>query len=166
MKTFIIAAWLTACFAAFASVKVFSQKAGKTPKSQVQISKVTEGAIYKFKATNMFPMKGSSSVLTTDYIVVFSKDTLAGNLPYMGVATSVTYGSRDGGVNLATGGFSITEPADKKGSYVVKYKLNGSNDITDVTFTIYKNGTADASFHFFQRDPVSYRGNVTKIEKP
>lgn len=164
-KYFISALLLSGIMTGLPVVKVFSQQNGQTTKPDARISKISDGTAYKFKATNMYPMKGRGRSLTSDYIVVFTKDTLVGSLPYMGTATSVTYGASDGGVNLATGNFSFTESVNKKGNYIIKYKINGSNDITDVTFTIYKNGTTDVSFHFFQRDGISYRGNVTKIQK-
>ena len=166
MKNHFLSTALLLSLIVWLPAQTFAQQTDQPAKQESEISKISLGAVYKFKATYMYPMKGKGRNLTSDYIVVFSKDTLNGGLPYVGTATSVPYGSSDGGVNLATNNFSYTESVNKKGNYIIKYKMTGSNDITDATFTIYKNGTTDVSFHFFQRDGISYRGNITKIEKP
>jgi hypothetical protein len=136
----------------------------KTTKDTLKVVKLKDGGIYKFTATNMYPMKGRSRNLTPNYELVFSKDTLSGNLPYMGEAYMADYGSRDGGVNLQTSDFTYTESTAKKQTYLVKYKVRGQ-DVSDAIFIIYKDGTADLQMIFLKRQGISYRGNVTKVNK-
>jgi hypothetical protein len=144
----------------------FAQQNTAALKTKQSFFDLSNGDVYKFTATYVYPMRGLSRNLTSNYDIIFSKDTLNGRLPYFGVATSVDYGSRDGGVNLETNNFTYTQTIDKKGVCIIKYKLKDSNDIIDITFSIYKEGRADVSFHFLQRDGISYRGKVEKKALP
>lgn len=142
--------------------RAFSQHIA-SPKSSFDLSK---GAVYNFRATYMYPMRGRSRNLVPDYSLIFSKDTLNGHLPYFGVATSVNYGAINGGVNLATGNFTYTRAINKKGTCIIRYTLKGSNDVTNITFNIYNDSTAEVSFRFLQRDGISYRGTIEAIALP
>ena len=132
--------------------------AAKTPVS------LKNGGVYKFSANYAYPLSGRSKYLNPTYDVVFSKDTLDGHLPYFGTATSVPYGSNDGGVNFQTSSFTFEESAGKKESYKIHYKIKEGNDVSDATFTIYKDGTADLLLTFLRRQSISYRGNVINMK--
>lgn len=156
---FVVGITAIAPFPSFAQQPLTS---AKVKKSSFDLS----NAVYNFRATDMYPMRGGSRNLTPDYNLIFSKDTLNGRLPYIGVATAVNFGTTNGGVNLRTGNFTYTQSINKKGTCIIRYKLKGSNDVTNITFNIYKDSTADVSFRFLQRDGISYRGNIEVIALP
>jgi hypothetical protein len=136
----------------------------KSSNAKVPVS-LKDGGVYKFSADWVYPMSGRAKNLMPSYDVIFSKDTVSGQLPYFGVASSVPYGSNDGGVNFNTSKFTLDESVDKKGRYKVHYKMKESSDILDATFTIYKDGTADLQLTFLQRQSISYRGTFKAVPK-
>ena len=135
----------------------------KSTKAKAPVT-IKDGGVYKFTATYVYPLSGRSKYLTSPYDVTFSKDSLNGHLPYFGVASSVPYGSSDGGVTFQTSKITFEESIDKKGKYKVHYKIKESSDVLDATFIIYKDGTADLQLTFMQRQGISYRGNITKVQ--
>jgi hypothetical protein len=164
MKNYLLTVLFLIGMIAVMPFQLFSQQ--NTTAIKQSLFDLSNGTIYKFTATNVYPLRGRARNLTSDYVIIFSKDTLNGRLPYFGVATSVSYGSTDGGVNLGTNNFTYTQSKDQKSISSITYKLKGSNDVTNIIFRIYKDGTADVSFRFLQREGISYRGTVKKIALP
>lgn len=158
MKRFII---YTSLALSLASFTVFAQEKSNTSADSKNADK--NNGLFVFEATNMYPMKGRGRVLDPGYTLTFSRDTLYAHLPYVGQATFVAYGTNDGGINLATADFNYKETASKK-SRKVEYKMNSAQDVTSVIVEIYDNGTANLNFIFAQRQPISFRGNVSRKE--
>ena len=154
-------------FFSIASFTIYAQdnKEAKDQSKPATFS-LKDGNTYTFSANFMYPLRGRSRSLTPPYDLTFSKDTLAGSLPYVGEAYQASYGSRDGGVNLQTANFTYQETKNKKGNYVISYKVKGGQDVSDAVFTIYKDGTAELRMNFTQRQSISYRGNVTLVAAP
>ncbi|KAA5534444.1 DUF4251 domain-containing protein [Taibaiella lutea] len=166
MKNYLLIIFFLTGIIAGIPIQSFAQQSATALKTRQAFFDLSTGDVYKFTATYVYPMRGPSRNLTPDYTMIFSKDTLNGRLPYFGVATSVNYGSRDCGVNLETNSFTYTQTIDKKGTCVIKYQLKSSNDIMNITFSIYKEGKADLSVNFLQREGISYRGVIEKIALP
>lgn len=112
----------------------------------------------------MFPMRGNSKTLTSNYSVEIRNDSVLSYLPYFGVAYSIPYG---GGKGLI-----FKEPLTeynaeyhKKGKVKVSFKARNEEDSYTFNMTIYTNGSTSIQVHSINRQPISFQGYMELKEE-
>lgn len=119
---------------------------------------------FKFIAERVTPLRGRMRHLTSSYDVTVKKDSLVSYLPYFGRAYQAPMDPSKGGIQFTSTQFSYEVNADKKNSWNVILKPGDQPDVQQFLFTIFENGTATLNVTSTHRDPISFYGNIQKVE--
>lgn len=119
---------------------------------------------FKFIAERVTPLRGRMRHLTSSYDVTVKKDSLVSYLPYFGRAYQAPINPSEGGIQFTSTQFSYEVSDDKKNSWNVILKPGDQPDVQQFLFTIFENGTATLNVTSTHRDPISFYGNIQKVE--
>lgn len=146
------------CFICTLSATAQSRKE-KKEETEREVRKSIDAKRYKINVDRMYPMRGRSKMLTSNYSVEIKNDSVFSYLPYFGVAYSIPYG---GGKGLI-----FNEPLSeyyaeyhKKGKAKISFKVRNEEDSYTYNMTIYPNGSTSIQVHSINRQPISYQGNM------
>jgi hypothetical protein len=116
---------------------------------------------YVFKAETAYPASGRLRQLTPGYTVKVSGDTVVADLPYFGVAYSAPTNMSGGGINFTSvkPGYLIAQ--DKKQAWQIQIRPSDT-DVEQLSLTVYDNSKADLRVTNKNRQPISFRGYITK----
>lgn len=134
------------------------------------VKRMVEQVRYVFKANFVNPQRGGGHMLTSDYDLKVSKDTLDVFLPYFGRAYVAPVDPTQGGIQFKTTRFDYKAKTNKKGGWdvVITPKERNSNDMRDVqTFrlSITSAGYATLNVTSTNRDPISFDGYIEEIKR-
>ena len=118
-----------------------------------------------FVATRVNPLRGGMRVLTSEYDVSVKKDSLVSYLPYFGRAYQAPLNPSEGGIQFTSTSFSYKVNPGKKDTWEVTIIPNDFQDVQQLFFTIYNNGTAMLNVTSTYKDPISFNGYLRKINK-
>lgn len=131
---------------------------------QKEIEALVDSKEYEFQADMAFPQGTRSINMTTNAnFLRFKKDTIHSEMPFFGRAYSgVGYG---GGGGLDFKG-PIKDYSIKKGKkyYTIKADVKSDSDSYGIILIVYFDGGANLSINSINRSPISYRGNIDKLE--
>ncbi|OHT44927.1 MULTISPECIES: DUF4251 domain-containing protein [Flavobacterium] len=163
MKTKLSILLLLCCFL---NVSVFAQD--KTKKElraerDLQQQKETEALIdskkFDFEAQKLNPQGGRLIILDYNiYFLRFSSDKIICDLPFFGRAFNVAYGG-DGGIKFE-GAPEDIKVEKKKKSYILRTTVRGKDDVYNLLFTIFNNGSTTLSVNSNNRASISYDGVI------
>lgn len=167
IKTFGVLLISISCFG---TTQAQTSKADKKAAKTAEIKNLIDKISYVFKANYVNPLRGNGKILTSDYDVTVTKDKLDVYLPYFGRAYAVPMGPEDGGVKLVTTHFDYKATQNKKGGWDILIKpkdkkLMGAKDIQQLLFTLSSDGFGTLQITSFNRDPISFNGNIEEIKK-
>lgn len=131
----------------------------KQKKEEVQkaIKELVEAQKIKIEVDIVYPMRGRSRILTSNYSVEVRNDSVFSYLPYFGVAYNVPYGGGKGLIfNEKITDYKLT--FDKKGTAKVYFKTRNSEDSYIYNLSVYTSGDADVHITPNNRQAISYRG--------
>lgn len=170
MKTLIKS--LLACTVIFTALNTSAQSARSQRQAAkaADIKRIVENVSYVFKANFVNPQGGGGHMLTSDYDLAVSKDTLDVFLPYFGRAYVAPVDPTQGGIQFKTTRFDYKAKTNKKGGWdvVIRPKERNSNDMRDVqTFRLSITSAGYASLHVTStnRDPISFDGYIEERKK-
>lgn len=131
----------------------------KKEKIEREVREAVDSNHYKINVDRMFPMRGSSKLLTSNYSVEIRNDSVFSYLPYFGVAYSIPYG---GGKGLVFNAPLSEYKAEyhKKGKVKVDFKVRNEEDSYTYNLTIFPNGSTSIQVHSTNRQPISFQGNM------
>jgi ABC-type oligopeptide transport system substrate-binding subunit len=167
-KIFCTLMLMTSCFYVAGAQTKTEKKAAKVD----GISKLINNKNYVFKANMANPSGGiQSRVLTSDYDLTVSKDTIVAYLPYFGRAYLTDYNSAtDGGIKFTSTDFSYKLIQNKKGSYEIlitpKSSLSDPRAVQSMRLYVSPDGYASLQVTSLNRDPISFDGVVQEKDKP
>jgi len=170
MKTLI--KYLLACTVIFAGLNASAQssRSERQAAKAADIKRMVENVSYVFKANFVNPQRGGGHMLTSDYDLAVSKDTLNVFLPYFGRAYVAPVDPTQGGIQFKTTRFDYKAKTNKKGGWdvVITPKDRNSNDMRDVqTFrlSITSSGYATLNVTSTNRDPISFDGYIQAVQR-
>jgi len=170
MKTLI--KYLLACAVIFAGLNASAQssRSERQAAKAADIKRMVENVSYVFKANFVNPQRGGGHMLTSDYDLAVSKDTLNVFLPYFGRAYVAPVDPTQGGIQFKTTRFDYKAKTNKKGGWdvVITPKDRNSNDMRDVqTFrlSITSSGYATLNVTSTNRDPISFDGYIQAVQR-
>ena len=99
---------------------------------------------YRIGVNFMYPFRGSSRSLISDYFIEVRNDSLISHLPYFGEAYDLPYGGGQG-LNFS----------ERIGSYA-----DYSEDIFIYTINVFDNGRSSIDVRSRKRDPISFSGEM------
>jgi hypothetical protein len=120
---------------------------------------------FVFRPQTALPTRGRAIQLTSYFDLKVSKDTMISNLPYYGRAYSASINPSENGLNFTSTNFDYTVTPGKKGGWEVLIKPKDANDVREMTFTIFENGTASLYVTSNNRESISFNGYITQSRK-
>jgi hypothetical protein len=120
---------------------------------------------FVFTPQTATPMRGRSVHLTSYFDFRVSKDTLVSNLPYYGRAYSASINPSENGLNFTSTKFDYNVTPRKKGGWEVSIKPKDANDVREMSFTVFENGSASVYVTSNNRESISFNGSITQNKK-
>ena len=114
---------------------------------------------YRIGVNFMYPFRGSSRSLTSDYFIEVRNDSLISHLPYFGEAYDLPYGGGQG-LNFSERIGSYADYQKKKDEFVIEIGVKNSEDIFIYTINVFDNGRSSIDVRSRKRDPISFSGEM------
>lgn len=136
-------------------------KAEREQQKQKEIQALIDNKKFVFEAQKVNPQGGRLLILDYGtYFLKFDEELTTSDLPFFGRAFNISYGGSDGGIKFEGKPENITIEK-KKNKNLIKATVKGSNDVYDLMFTIFYDGSASLSVTSNNRAPISYDGVVS-----
>ncbi|MFD2921672.1 DUF4251 domain-containing protein [Terrimonas rubra] len=118
---------------------------------------------YIFKADQALPMRGQSRMLTNEFDLVVTPDTVISFLPYFGRAYQAPINPLDGGIKFTSTDFSYKSSAkSKKGGWKITIEPKDASGITALNLEVFDNGQATLHVTQTHKDPISFSGYIVE----
>ncbi len=137
-------------------------KAEKKAKLIEEIKALVENKAFVFKAANVNPLRERTIVLTSEYEVKLTKDSIFSFLPYFGVAYRAEYGGTESPM-IFNQPLESCETEKTKNGYLVKVSVKNKMDVLDFGFHISETGYTSLNVTSINRQAISYYGNVVPL---
>ncbi len=116
---------------------------------------------FTFNATYAYPTGFRSIYLSPYYDVKVSQDTVKAYLPYYGRAYTAPMNPSEGGIKFTSTDFEYqVQPGKRNGNWLVQIRPNDLDRQVVLYFDIWENGTARLDVSDYNRQPISFQGNV------
>lgn len=126
------------------------------------ISGMINAGNFTFVAERVNPLRGSSRILTSSYDVLVKKDTINCYLPFFGRAYQAPIDPSKGGINFTSHNFTYNVTVKNNDEWQVYINPKDQQDVQQLLFQIFGNGTATLNVVNTNRDPISFYGHVEK----
>ncbi|MCC9071150.1 DUF4251 domain-containing protein [Flavobacterium sp. F-65] len=164
MKTKLSILLVLSCFL---SVSVFAQKktskelkAEKELQQQKQIEALIDSKNFVFEAQKISPQGGRVIILDYNtYFLKFNPEKVTCDLPFFGRGFNIGYGS-EGGIKFE-GVPENVKVEKKKKYYNLKAIVKGKDDIYNLIFSIFFNGSTTLSVNSNNRSSITYYGEIS-----
>lgn len=133
--------------------------------SAVTIKNMIDSRHFIFVAETVNPVRGRFRNLTSRYDVTLSSDSLISYLPYFGRAYTAPIDPSQGGIQFTSTDFSYEVTHDKSDKWDVVIKPKDRQDVQQLNFAIFENGTASLNVTSNSRDPISFNGHLQNNTK-
>jgi len=144
------------------------EKRSRKERQQEQMEKVqkmVDAQDYKFVAQQALPMAGRSIILTSEYDVRVSKDSVNAYLPYYGRAYVAPTDPTEGGVKFISTQFDYQLEKAKRGGWVALITTNDTPRQFKITLHITTTGSATLSVNDPTRQTISFNGYIEERKK-
>jgi len=145
-------------------VQAQSPQPDKKAEKKAAIRSLVESQQYDFKATSVTPMNGRSRLLTTDYDLMVTKESLVCYLPYFGRAYSAPIDPSQGGIQFTSKDFDYALSNGKKGGWDIQIKPKDRRDVQQMNLSISEDGYGTLQVISTERQPISFYGNIAAIK--
>ena len=137
-----------------------------TPESIQEITRKVESKDYTVVVNYANPMRWKQIYLNSEYDLRIKNDSAFAYLPYFGVAYSAPYGGGEGGIKFAEplNGYAI-KPNKKSDGWDIRFKVKGLDDGFEISMNIFNTGSSMITVNSFNRDPITFTGEVEKEDK-
>lgn len=127
----------------------------------VAIKSAIESNSFIFKPQFVTPLGDRSRIVTAEYDMWVSKDTVKTYLPYFGRAYSATIGqSGGGGVMFTSTDFDYAVKEKKGGGWNILIKPKDTNDVRQLFLNIGDEGNASLHITSNNRQAITFSGYV------
>jgi len=109
------------------------------------------------------PLRMKPVYLTSEYDLRIKNDSAFAFLPYYGVAQIAPYNPSEGGIKFAEPmeNYRMT-PNKKKDGWNIQFRIKQTTMNYEVSMDVFNNGTASFQVSSYDRDPISFNGEVKK----
>jgi hypothetical protein len=136
-------------------------KAERELQKQKEVQALIDNRSFVFEAQRLTPQGGRLINLDYNmYFLKFNAENTTCDLPFFGRGFNVGYGGSDGGIKFEGKPENIKIESKTK-STTIKTTVKGQNDVYNLMFNIFYNGTATLSVNSNNRGPISYDGIVS-----
>lgn len=127
-----------------------------------EVKNVVDSSHFTFVAERMNPLRGSSHVLTSYYDVTVKKDTLRSFLPYFGRSHQAEIGRTKSPLEFDSHNFTYKVDQKNPDQWQISINPKDVQEIQQLLFTVFNNGTATLNIVSTNRDPISFYGHIEK----
>ena len=155
---------ILACLSAVILYSCSGQKAtiSATPEQVVELLAEKQ---YLFFMQYVRPASGRQRMISGNYTLVVTKNSVEADLPYFGRAYNATMGT-DGGMKFRSEDFSYEMVSRKNDSREITIRPRDVSDIQVVYLTVFSNGSADLRIQSNSRQAISYQGDIRALPQP
>jgi hypothetical protein len=135
------------------------------------IKKMVDDGNYVFEANYANPMRGGQKILTSEYDLRVSKDSIIAFLPYYGEAhMAPSPGETEGGIKFTSTDFTYSTKQRKNGGWDIFIKPKDNNiinwrDVQQLRLSVSPSGNASLQVISSNRDPIMFSGNIREKTK-
>ncbi len=129
------------------------------------IKSMIDSSRFIFNAERVNPLRGRTRYLTSSYDVTVKKDSVESFLPYFGRAYQAPMDPSKGGIQFTSTDFSYNVKASGNNGWDVIIKPKDYNEVQEMRFSIFGNGSASLSVTSTHKDPISFTGHIERIKK-
>ncbi|NCI46766.1 DUF4251 domain-containing protein [Sediminibacterium soli] len=129
--------------------------------TQIYIANCMRQKKFAFQAQLARPADGSNRVLSTEYRMDVSPDSISVVLPYFGQSYKPSTGLTDGSIRFVSRKFDYTAEQGKRGKWVISIKPKDATDVQQMVLTLFDDGTGLLQVTSTTRQPISYAGRLT-----
>jgi hypothetical protein len=167
MKTKYISSWVKLLIAglliSFFLVRCSASKKFEKLTSD-DIKSMIDSSRFVFDAERVNPLRGRTRYLTSSYDVTVKKDSVESFLPYFGRAYQAPMDPSKGGIQFTSTDFSYKVEDKGDNGWDVIIKPEDYNEVQEMRFSIFGNGSASLSVTSTHRDPISFTGHIERIK--
>lgn len=132
----------------------------------MEVQEAVERSSFRFEATYAYPTSYQPVYLSPYYDVTVSPDTVKAYLPYYGRAYRAPMDPREGGFQFTSTDFTYRyAPGNKRGSWIAKITILDLDRPVTFSFDIWENGTSRLMVSDFNRQPISFQGDLSITDK-
>lgn len=130
-------------------------------KDSAEIRKAIESQNYVFKAQQVYPQNGNVRILTSDYDLAVSGDTIISYLPFFGRAYVAPINPSDGGIKFSSTDFTY-KMKNNRNRWEVMIKPKDASEVQEMHLEIFDNGNATLRVISTNRQNISFNGYIQK----
>ncbi|HLP04558.1 MAG TPA: DUF4251 domain-containing protein [Paludibacter sp.] len=131
------------------------------PETANEVARKVQSKDFSIRANYANPMRGSQLYLTSEYDLRIKNDSAFAFLPYYGVAYMAPFNPAEGGIKFAEPmeDYSLV-PNKKNNGWFVRFKVNAREYNYVFSITIFANGNSSFTVTSYQRDPITFSGEM------
>jgi len=135
------------------------------------VKKLIDDGNYVFEANYAYPQRGGQKILTSEYDLRVSKDSVVAFLPYFGEAhMAPNPGETEGGIKFTSTNFTYNAKQLKNGTWDIYIKPKDNNiinwrDVQQLRLNISPDGSASLQVISSNRDPILFNGDIKERTK-
>lgn len=131
------------------------------PETIQKITRKLQSKDFTIKANYAIPLRGKQFYLTSDYDLRIKNDSAVAYLPYFGVAHVAPYNSSEGGIKFAEPMIDYSMVSNKKkNGWDIRFKIKAKEYNYDFFVTIFNNGSSSFTVSSYQRDAITFNGEI------
>ena len=112
------------------------------------------------------PMRGRQIYLTSEYDLRIMNDSAFAYLPFYGVAYSAPYGGGEGGIKFSAPMKDYTIQSNKRSNgWEIRFKVSAKDNDYDFFISIFNNGSAMITVNSFNREAITFTGELKTGDK-
>ena len=127
-----------------------------------EVANMVNSSRFEFVAERVNPLRGTSRILTSYYDVIVKKDSLKCFLPFFGRAYQAPIDLTNGGIQFTSTKFTYNVDGKKNNSWVITIKPSDNNDVQQLYFNIFGNGSSSLNVVSTNRDAISFSGHIER----
>lgn len=131
------------------------------PEIVEKVARQVEAKDYIIAARYANPLRGRQIYLTSEYDLRVKNDSAFAYLPYFGVAHVAPYNPSDAGIKFAQkmDNYSAV-PNKKKNGWEIHFNVTDKEYNYTIHITLFNNGSASFSVNSYQRDVITFLGEL------
>jgi len=136
------------------------------PETIKEITAKVESKDFTVVVNSANPMRMKPVFLTSEYDLRIKNDSAFAYLPYYGVAHVAPFDASEGGIKFATlmTDYKIT-PNRKSTGWEITFRVKSSFSTYDIRMNIFNNGSTTVSINSYERDMISFDGEIKRDSK-
>lgn len=164
LRNILILLLVVAVGSPFANAQI--SKSDKKAAKEAAIKKSIEARHYTFDANYVLPQRGGGHVLTSEYDLRVTRDSVISFLPFFGrLYFDPPTGPNEGGIKFTSTKFSYDVKDKKKGGWEITIKPTDAKNINSLLLNISADGYASLSVTSNNRDFITFDGYLKEESK-